>query len=63
MRRVENECVYCGLPCLGSACSYRNVVRYYCDKCEEEINPDDMYEVDGQDLCEWCLKDMFKANI
>ena len=63
MKQIENECVDCGLPCLGLACVYRNVIRYYCDKCGEEIDPDNMYDVDDQDLCEWCLKDMFKANI
>lgn len=62
MRETSNECVDCGLPCLGPACPYTHVVRYYCDRCGEEIGPDDMYRVDDEDLCEWCLKKIFKAD-
>lgn len=57
MKRIENHCVCCGLPCLGSSCPNRNVPVHYCDKCKEEL--DDIYEVDGEELCEECLKEMF----
>ena len=57
MIKIENHCVSCGLPCLGSTCPYRNVEVRYCDKCKEET--EDLYEVDGDDLCEDCLKKMF----
>lgn len=52
MRVVENECVDCGRPCLGSACPYRNVVRHYCDNCKEET---DLYYFDGEELCIDCI--------
>ena len=63
MIRYENHCVGCrsmGLPCLGASCSNKNVPVYYCDTCGEELNPDEMYEVDDEDLCEECLKERFR---
>lgn len=32
-----DECVDCGLPCLGSGCPLRNIPHYYCDICREEL--------------------------
>jgi hypothetical protein len=61
MTKKEDHCVDCGLPCLGSSCPNRNVLVYYCDQCGEEIG--ELYEVDGKDLCESCLKDMFKKDV
>lgn len=55
MRVKENECVGCkslGLPCMGSSCPNMNVVRYYCDECDEEA---DLYYYDGQELCIDCI--------
>jgi len=63
MIKYENQCVDCGLPCLGSRCSHRNVLVYYCDVCGDEIDIDDVYEVDDEDLCEDCLKEMFKKEV
>ena len=60
MTRIENHCIDCGLHCLGPACRYRNVEVHYCDKCHEEL--DEIYEVDGEELCESCLKKMFKKE-
>lgn len=48
----ENECVDCGLPCLGDACPYRKVPHYYCDKCKAEETLYDTY--DGE-LCAACV--------
>lgn len=61
MFKVEDRCCGCavpGYPCEGNSCSKRNVRVHYCDKCGDEIT-DDVYEVDGEDLCEDCLKEMF----
>lgn len=60
MVRVENDCVDCGLPCMGEACPLRRVEHRYCDKCDEEIGGE-YYEVDGEELCEHCLKERFKV--
>ena len=53
MTRFENQCVDCGLPCLGSSCPNRNVRVLYCDNCEGET--DKLYVLNGDELCEECL--------
>jgi hypothetical protein len=56
MIRIENECVGCPLEigCLGEACPYKNVVRYYCDECKDEY--EHIYHYDGQELCIDCIE-------
>ena len=64
MVRYENHCCDCavpGYPCLGSSCPNRNVPVYYCDECGDEIDGD-IYDADGKELCEECLKDMFRRT-
>ena len=61
MIRYENHCCSCavpGYPCRGSTCPLISVPVHYCDKCDAEL--DDIYDVDGEELCEECLKDMFR---
>lgn len=63
MVRYENQCCDCatdGYPCLGNLCSLRRVEVHYCDQCGDEL--DDIYDVDGEELCEECLKEMFRRN-
>ena len=63
MIRTENHCCDCavpGYPCRGSACPLTGVEVHYCDHCDEEL--DEIYDVDGEELCEECLKDMFRRN-
>lgn len=62
MERIENDCVSCGLPCLGSSCPHQNVPHYYCDKCGEELSYDEIYEYEDLELCEDCLKDSCKKR-
>lgn len=57
MKKTENECVDCGLPCLGNSCPYRNVTRFYCDRCGEE---DKLYCYDHEELCADCLLKEFE---
>lgn len=60
MRKIENECLGCqdiGLYCIGDTCKYRNVIRFYCDKCKEE---ETLYHYDGMELCADCLLKMFE---
>lgn len=52
MKKIENECVSCGLPCFGSSCLNRNVVRFYCDRCGTEAK---LYHYDSEEICEECL--------
>ena len=61
MIKYENECCGCATesyPCMGSACRNRNVPHFYCDKCGEDV--EELYKVDGEELCEECLKDNFE---
>lgn len=53
MKVKTNECVECGLPCLGVDCPNRNTYRYYCDECGEEGVD---YEIEGEELCEECAE-------
>lgn len=52
MKKIENECVSCGLPCLGNSCPNRNVIRFYCDRCGEEGK---LYYYDSEEICKECL--------
>lgn len=64
MEKTFDECVGCtdlGLHCIGSTCPNRNVTRWFCDKCDEEL--DDVYLYDGMELCEDCLKDMCRREL
>ena len=45
MIKIENDCVGCGLPCLGSACPYREVPYFYCDDCEYEYEELAEYDI------------------
>ena len=58
MKKYENECVDCGLHCLGDACPHQNVLRLYCDKCKEE-KP--LYHYDGGEYCIDCIEDMLES--
>lgn len=65
MVKYENRCCDCATenyPCRGSSCPLRRVEVHYCDnpKCREEL--DAIYEVDGGEYCEECLKDMFRKE-
>ncbi|WP_295250594.1 hypothetical protein [Ruminococcus sp.] len=57
MRKYENHCVDCELPCLGSSCPYVNVPVDYCDECG---NDNAEYVIDGDDLCEDCAEKYLK---
>ena len=64
MKRIENHCCDCavpGYPCKGSRCPNVNVEVYYCDKCGDAL--DVIYEVDCEDLCLDCLKEMFRKEL
>ena len=52
MRQVENDCVDCGLPCIGTSCRYYKAVHFYCDDCGDE---DTLYEFDDEELCIRCI--------
>lgn len=35
---------------------------FICKDCGEEIDPDDVYEVDGDKLCQSCLCDRYRIS-
>ena len=52
MKITQSECMPCNLPCVGRACKYYEVTRYYCDQCGDETK---LYDFDGQELCSDCI--------
>lgn len=56
MVKIENDCVCCeGYHCLGVDCLRRRTKHYYCDCCNDEFLPEEMYDYDNQQLCKCCL--------
>lgn len=55
MVRFENDCVDCGLPCLGEGCPNRNVRHFYCDNCKSEVTKLFVYK--DEQWCEECITD------
>ena len=55
--KVENECIGCPpeLGCIGSACRYSKVTRYYCDECGDEKK---LFYYDDRELCLSCIEDL-----
>lgn len=59
MIKYKNNCVGCtsiGLPCMGDACSNKNIRIFYCDRCGEKMGPAN--KINGYHLCEECQSDM-----
>ena len=60
MRKIENHCVCCDIPCID--CGRKQVEVYYCDECGEEIDGD-IYDDGDQELCESCLLKKYVKEI
>lgn len=56
-----DECVNCGLPCLGDACPRMNVVKCTCDDCGKTFEPEELYVYEDDMLCEPCLLNKFRT--
>jgi hypothetical protein len=54
MKRTENECADCGMPCKGHSCPHYRVTRYYCDRCGDETK---LYHYEGEELCIGCIEE------
>lgn len=60
MVKYDDFCVGCDY-CIGYGCRYRKKLPvYYCDQCGSEL--DEIYEVNGEEICEYCLKKKFKRG-
>ena len=57
MITYEDECVGCPpeMGCMGNSCPNRNVLRMYCDNCDDEC--EELYVFDGHELCADCVLD------
>ena len=54
-KRIESDCVQCGMPCILEACPNFRVIRYYCDKCDQEA---ELFKYGGKELCIDCIEAM-----
>lgn len=62
MVKIENDCVGpCPQGCMGSRCPKRRTPHFYCDKCGEEFQPEELYDVDGEMLCDDCTLSLYKT--
>ena len=67
MKKIINECCDCaapGYPCRGDLCPRTHVEVHYCDKCDPKCEEplEEVYQAEGYDLCEECLKEMFRKE-
>lgn len=60
-KEIINECVDCGLPCLGDSCPKMNVVQFRCDDCGDLADPDELYMFEDEMLCAECLLNRFRT--
>ena len=60
----KNDCCGCaspGYPCRGESCDLRNNPHYFCDRCGEEVDPEELYEDNGgEQLCVDCILKEYK---
>lgn len=57
-----SSCIHGG-PCTGCmACQGAEEEIFVCADCGDEIDPDEVYEVDGEYLCETCVLDRFRVS-
>lgn len=58
MITYEDLCVNCtgmGLSCKGSSCPNKNIRVLICDSCGKAF--DELYKLDGEELCAKCVLD------
>ena len=61
MVRYESFCVECE-HCIGQGCrNAKPIPVYYCDECGDECG-DDVYDVNGDELCDYCLRKKFRRE-
>lgn len=56
----ENDCCSCavpGYPCTGK---HKHVPHLHCDRCDADV--EEVYDVDGEDICEECLLEMYEKK-
>lgn len=61
MKQYQNDCCGCavtGYPCTGK---HKRVAHWYCDKCGDEFEPEELYVYDCEELCKDCLASKFQT--
>lgn len=53
MIQYEDDCVGCPQGCID--CGRRHTAHLYCDKCGDEFQPEELYDVEGEQLCGECI--------
>ena len=53
MLKFEDDCVGCPQGCI--MCGRRHTPYFYCDRCGECYEPEDLYDVGGEMVCAACL--------
>ena len=59
MTRIENDCVGCE-HCIG--CGRKHAVYYVCDRCNDYVDPEELYDTEAGELCKDCLLEMFESK-
>lgn len=62
MKKIENHCVCCDIPCID--CGRKRVPVFYCDKCDPKCEEplEEVYESEGEELCESCLLKKYRKE-
>ena len=58
MVEYEDDCVGCPQGCIN--CGRRETPHWYCDECGEEFDPEDLYDVEGDMVCEECILSQYE---
>lgn len=53
MRDIQNDCVGCPQGCISCGRNHNYTV-FYCDRCNDELEENEVYELDGKEYCEQC---------
>lgn len=65
-KEIEDNCIGCSSDfgnCLGHCCPNSKHVVWKCDHCDDYLEDGNSYYVDGEYLCEYCLKKRFYIEL
>lgn len=61
MVKTIGVCYHCE-HCEGETCPNRRIEEHYCDECGKKLDDDEIYIVDIDEVCEDCLKKIFRKQ-
>jgi hypothetical protein len=59
MRKIENDCCGCDLPCVN--CGRKHVEHIYCDHCKQDIGDEGYVVYENEELCYYCFVELLVA--